>query len=184
MATPSRPKPPRINICTRIVYRIIPSTSTAAEIQIHSDILLPTARGPNALPIMLYIHGGGWIHSNSEDYPIAVLQHFLDRGFIVCSMEYRLCPESSFEEQCDDVRFIEGWLRNGLEGELEGKGFEVKVNGRKTVVVGSSCGAHLALLTVFSFSLSFHKSNRSSHTIESPFLSSPLLLSFPDQSSG
>ena len=65
-------------------------------------------------------------------------------------MEYRLCPESTFAQQCEDVEDVEGWLREKLENALKdarvGKGIEL--DGEKVVVCGSSSGAHLALLTV------------------------------------
>lgn len=71
-------------------------------------------------------------------------------------MDYRLLPESSFEEMCEDVADAEGWVRGGvrkegmgagLEGELRGK-WDGVVDGRRVVVAGASAGAHLALLTV------------------------------------
>jgi hypothetical protein len=56
----------------------------------------------------------------------------------VCSMAYRLLPETIFREQLEDVRDIEPWLRNKLQD----------ADGRKIVVAGTSAGALLAMLTV------------------------------------
>lgn len=62
-------------------------------------------------------------------------------------MDYRFCPETSFEGQCEDVSSIEGFLRDDL-GKLTKDGVKVNVDGEKIVVAGASAGAHLALLTV------------------------------------
>jgi len=62
---------------------------------------------------------------------------------VVASMDYRLIPESSHLEQLDDVKDVEGWLRNELPPLLGPKRGE-----RKIVVIGASAGAQLALLVV------------------------------------
>jgi len=48
---------------------------------------------------------------------------------------------------CEDVGFIETWLRNGtLAKELRERGFTGEIDGNKIVVAGGSAGAHVALL--------------------------------------
>jgi len=100
-------------------------------------------------PVMLFIHGGAWLGSNRSDYCRPLFHQFLELGFVVTSMDYRLRPETSLEGQLDDVRDVEGWLRGkgGLGEVLTGMGKGVEVNAEKIVVVGASAGAHLALLT-------------------------------------
>lgn len=101
-------------------------------------------------PVMLFIHGGAWLGSNRSDYCRPLFYQFLELGFVVTSMDYRLRPETSLEGQLDDVRDVEGWLRGngGLEEELRGMEKGVDVDAERIVVVGASAGAHLALLTV------------------------------------
>lgn len=67
---------------------------------------------------------------------------------MVCSMDYRFLPESTFEEQCSDVRDMEAWIHTELQQKLEGEGIEVKIDKGRIIVAGASAGAHLALLTV------------------------------------
>lgn len=61
-------------------------------------------------------------------------------------MDYRLLPESKLENQMEDVRDVEGWLRKSLAREV--KQYFSHVQADKIIVVGASAGAHLALLTV------------------------------------
>lgn len=152
-------KPLRIGVDMRVVYSTIPPNSETGtpELPIYADVMLPHCSEKPA-PVMLYIHGGGWIHSTSQDYPPAVLSRFQAMNFIVVSTEYRLCPETGFEEgMCEDVKEMENWLRERLGKLVESWCMEqrrsiVKVDGERVVVVGSSAGAHLALLTVWLFS--------------------------------
>jgi acetyl esterase/lipase len=61
-------------------------------------------------------------------------------------MDYRLLPESTFNEQLEDVKDVESWVRGKLSSELEETGLKADID--KIVVVGASAGAHLALLIV------------------------------------
>jgi acetyl esterase/lipase len=119
-------------------------------------------------PIMLFIHGGAWLGSNRSDYCRPLFHQFLQLGFVVTSMDYRLRPETSLDGQLEDVRDMEGWLRGegGLGKVLSemgrdgnGIGNLVDVDTESIVVVGASAGAHLALLTVgISFSVDSYSS--------------------------
>jgi acetyl esterase/lipase len=50
-------------------------------------------------------------------------------------MDYRLLPESSFDEMQEDVRDIEPWLRQKLQAEMTE---DVCIDDTKIVVVGAS----------------------------------------------
>jgi acetyl esterase/lipase len=127
----------------------IPKTciyKTVREIEIHIDIYVPTEADGAHPPIMLFIHGGGWSGGNKTDYSRPLFHHFLSLGFIVTSMDYRLLPETKLKGQMEDIRDVEGWLRNSLAREV--KDYFSGVQSDKIIVVGASAGAHLALLTV------------------------------------
>jgi acetyl esterase/lipase len=137
------------------------------ELPIYIDIYLPSPTSPLKgwsdtrhdllTPVMLFIHGGGWTGSNRSDYSRPLFQHFLDAGFIVTSMDYRLVPESSNLQQLEDVKDVEQWLRKDLAIEI---GEKLPANAsknqstggveevRKVVVVGASAGGQLGLLVV------------------------------------
>ncbi|WP_345803002.1 alpha/beta hydrolase [Microbacterium sp. AZCO] len=53
------------------------------------DVYLPTAPSPAGSPIMVFVHGGGWIQG-STDEASADLRWFADQGYIVVSPEYTL----------------------------------------------------------------------------------------------
>jgi pimeloyl-ACP methyl ester carboxylesterase len=142
IAMESRPipsRPPALQISKTCVYRTVGKTS------ISLDIYLPSTNITSACPLMLFIHGGGWMGSNRTDYCRPLFHDFLSLHFVVVSVDYRLVPETGFNGQLEDIQ-IESWLRDSLPSELEGSAFKVDLG--KIVVVGASAGAHLALLTV------------------------------------
>jgi acetyl esterase/lipase len=78
------PRPLRPPVFKTAVYKSV------GDITISVDIyMLEIGRGA-LTPIMLYIHGGGWIGGNRPDCSRLLLIRFLQQGFIVCSMDYRL----------------------------------------------------------------------------------------------
>lgn len=122
---------------------------------IRADIYKPYPRSDSKKrPIMAYLHGGGFVGGNRSDCSQILLRRFHQAGFVICSMDYRLLPESSFDEMQEDVRDIERWLRQKLQAEMAE---DVSIDDAKIVVVGASAGALLALLTV---STLFHSSIR------------------------
>jgi acetyl esterase/lipase len=137
-------RPAALAVSKTCVYKTVGKTS------IFIDIYLPSTSNVtsnvSAYPVMLFIHGGGWIGSNRTDYCRPLFHQFLSLHFIVASMDYRLVPETNFNGQLEDIREIETWIRDSLPSELKESTFKVDVE--KIVVVGASAGAHLALLTV------------------------------------
>lgn len=149
--SPSLVRPPPLPISKTCVYKIVQNGNATIPIQV--DLYLPSPISQDACPIFLYIHGGAWIACNKLDYSRPLFHEFLELGFIIASMDYRLLPETSFTGQQEDIRDIEPWLRKQLQEELKASG--LKSSSDKIIVAGGSAGAHLALLTVCY--LSFHE---------------------------
>ncbi len=143
----SRVRPPLLPLFRTCIWKIV------GQVVILLDIYLPSSSYGGRRPIMLYIHGGGWIASNRQDYSQPLFHQFLSLGFVVVSMDYRLLPETTFDGQLEDVRDVESWLKNSLPSELQESNFTVAAD--KVIVAGGSAGAHLALLTVRLRSLVF-----------------------------
>jgi arylsulfatase len=100
------------------------------------DLYLPMKRSASApLPVVLWIHGGGWIHGSKESCPLTWLAA---KGYAVASINYRLLHEAIWPAQIEDCRAAIGWLRNHAK--------EYHLDGRRLAVAGGSAGAHLAAL--------------------------------------
>ena len=76
------------------------------------DALRPERDSGAALPVVLWLHGGGWYSGNKR---FALNVHMLDflvhSGFGLASVEYRLSDEAAFPAQIHDVKAAIRWLR-------------------------------------------------------------------------
>ncbi len=110
------------------------------------DIYMPAKKG-GPKPLVLYIHGGGWIgghtrHSGALSNFPAVLAKLSSEGFVVASLEYRLSGEAQFPAQLQDARAALRFLKANA-----GK---YGLDASKVGVWGGSAGGHLTALTAFS----------------------------------
>ena len=87
------------------------------------------------LPVMLYIHGGGWEGGNHEVCPA---EKFAIHNYVVACISYRLSGEAKFPAQIEDVKSAVRFLRaNANKYNLDQTNFGA---------IGESAGAHLAAL--------------------------------------
>jgi acetyl esterase/lipase len=91
-------------------------------------------------PALLWIHGGALIFGHRIELADAEeqLELYLDRGYVVVSIDYRLAPATRLDEIQSDVSDAYDWLRR--EGPRE-----LGIDPDRIGVVGHSAGAYLAL---------------------------------------
>jgi acetyl esterase/lipase len=98
--------------------------------------------GEDVRPAVLWIHGGALIFSNRESVNQHQLQKYLQAGFAVVSIDYRLAPETKLPAISEDLKDAYQWLRE--------KGPEsCKIDPDRIAVVGNSGGGYLALMAGF-----------------------------------
>ncbi|KAI8934946.1 hypothetical protein NX059_008613 [Plenodomus lindquistii] len=158
----------------RIPYKHVDSTP------IPTDVYLPTPSSsqPSACPVLLMIHGGGFMVGHAGVNNKDQIQDCLDRGWIVLALEHRLCPGVNvLEGPMTDVRDALAWVYNGgLSKALESENWKYSVDQERVVVMGTSSGGHLALSTAFHTPraplaiLDFYGAKHYTH----PFWTSPL----------
>jgi uncharacterized protein (TIGR02246 family) len=103
------------------------------------DILYPKAPSSSGLrPGVVMFHGGGWIRSTKETMMTAFCLPFLEQGFVVANVEYRLAPAAPAPAAVDDALTAAKWF-------LDHAG-RYHVDPRRIVVTGASAGGHLALM--------------------------------------
>lgn len=88
-------------------------------------------------PILLYIHGGGWVAGTKEGGLLTALP-FLEMGFGVVSVGYRLGEASLAPAAVQDVRCALRWVM--------GHARQFGLDSTRIVVMGHSAGGHLALM--------------------------------------
>jgi len=132
-------KPPRMPETTvrvqDIVYRVAPTKHGDVELRI--DLYLPPdPRKPSAaLPVVLWVHGGGWAQGSKFAVPLGFLT---EHGYALASCEYRFTQEAKFPAQIEDVKAAVRWLR--------AHAMQYNLDGDRVAAAGGSSGGHLAAL--------------------------------------
>jgi acetyl esterase/lipase len=99
------------------------------------DIYFPEKKADKRLPLVIWIHGGGW-SGGSKAQPPFLSQ--LQRGYVVASIEYRFSQKAKFPAQIQDCQAAIRWLRTKAE--------KYSIDPDRVGVGGASAGGHLAAL--------------------------------------
>ncbi|GFP74739.1 alpha/beta hydrolase [Clostridium fungisolvens] len=87
------------------------------------------------LPVIISIHGGGWVYGNKDAYQFYCM-NLASYGFNVINFSYRLAPKYKFPAALEDVNAVFHWVKENSEK------FNFDLN--NLFVVGDSAGAQLA----------------------------------------
>ncbi|MEL7218317.1 MAG: alpha/beta hydrolase, partial [Pseudomonadota bacterium] len=90
------------------------------------------------LPLVLFVHGGGWSFGNHKISVQSKPDHFNEAGYYFASTGYRVLPDAPVEDQAKDI----GAALMALRGQASAIGFDRD----RIVLMGHSAGAHLAAL--------------------------------------
>jgi arylformamidase len=112
----------------------IPYADPADERQV-LDIYAPD--GAKNLPVVFWIHGGGWQTGDKTDVQIKP-RVFAERGFVFVSTNYRLLPHVEMDVLVRDVAKSLGWVHKNIAAH---GGDPTRI-----FVMGHSAGAQLAAL--------------------------------------
>jgi acetyl esterase/lipase len=94
---------------------------------------------PSNAPILLYIHGGGWVIGDRRIPPFAFVYQVASMGWVVCVIDYRLSPGVAFPTHLIDSKRAVAYLRRNARSEFD-------ANPEFIAVGGESAGGHLASL--------------------------------------
>src|SRR5262249_17962423 len=127
-----------------------PAASNKREIELQTDVVYGKAAGqdlkldlamPKGLdhpvPLIVWIHGGAWRGGGKAEFE-RLISESAKRGYVAATIDYRLVPASIFPAQVEDVKCAVRWLRANAE--------RLHVDPNRIGVVGSSAGAHLAMM--------------------------------------
>ena len=98
------------------------------------DLYLPE-KAEGRLPLVCWIHGGGWSTGSKDDCPAVFLA---TQGYAVASINYRLSQHAIFPAQIEDCKAAIRWLRANAA--------QHHIDPDHIGVWGSSAGGHLVAL--------------------------------------
>ena len=93
--------------------------------------------GKDALPAVLYFHGGGFVMGNLDSHDAIFRMLAVESGCIVIALDYRLAPEARFPAPIEDGQTLLRWLLRTAS--------EHGVDGTRLALAGDSAGGHIAL---------------------------------------
>jgi len=99
----------------------------------------PAARAGAPAPLVLFVHGGGWQRGTKDNATGRWKPaHYPEEGYAFASINYRLVPEATVEQQAADVA-------SALRVLIDRAG-QLGIDRRRIVLMGHSAGAHLVAL--------------------------------------
>ena len=110
--------------------------TTANNYEAKLDLYLPRTTTPT--PVVLYIHGGGWVAGSKEGSQLVLLP-YLSLGWAVANVEYRLAKNSLAPAAVEDCRSALRWIYRHAG--------EYSFDTTKILITGHSAGGHLSLTT-------------------------------------
>ena len=69
------------------------------------DVYRPKAEEGKKLPVIVSVHGGGWVYGDKECYQYYCMD-LAQRGFAVVNYTYRLAPEFKFPSSLEDTNLV------------------------------------------------------------------------------
>jgi acetyl esterase/lipase len=98
---------------------------------------LATPPGP-AMPVLVQVHGGGWVVGHKQQQALPLMYHLAARGWVCVSINYRLGPRATWPEPIVDVKRALAWVRAHVA--------EYGGDPNFVVITGGSAGGHLSSL--------------------------------------
>jgi acetyl esterase/lipase len=97
------------------------------------DVYRPKDKDGEILPVIVSVHGGGWMYGDKERYQFYCMS-LAQMGFAVVNYTYRLAPEFTFPAPIEDANLVFGWVMSHAK--------EYGMDTEHIFAVGDSAGAH------------------------------------------
>jgi acetyl esterase/lipase len=101
------------------------------------DIYEPKEVGSKR-PVLLQIHGGGWVIGDKEQQGLPLMNHLAARGWVCVAPNYPLSPRSTWPDHLVACKQALAWIKANIE--------EYGGDPNFVCVTGESAGGHLAAM--------------------------------------
>ncbi|MEX0986034.1 MAG: alpha/beta hydrolase [Bacteroidales bacterium] len=119
------------------VHRILDTLVAYENNSVPVRIYYPTKTSTKTpTPLILFIHGGGFMFGSIEEYDMAVKKLARITGNIIISVDYSLAPDHPFPAALDDIYAVKDWIIQNRK--------KLGMKGDKITVMGDSAGGNLA----------------------------------------
>lgn len=102
----------------------------------------PDLRPGDDAPVLLQVHGGGWIIGNKDQQAVPLMSRLAEHGWVCVSINYRLSPKATWPDHVCDVKRALAWVKANIA--------DYGGNPDFVAITGGSAGGHLCALTALS----------------------------------
>lgn len=100
-----------------------------------------TAGNSHKRPVLVYVHGGGWVMGSKHQQGQPLLNYLAQNGWLCVDINYRLSPKNRYPDSLIDVKTAIVWLKNNVHNYGGDPEF--------IALAGGSAGGHLCALAAF-----------------------------------
>jgi acetyl esterase/lipase len=93
---------------------------------------------PSGAPVLLQVHGGGWMIGEKDQQGIPLMLHMAARGWVCVAINYPLSPRARWPEHIVAIKRAMQWIREHSQ--------EYGADPSFVAVTGGSAGGHLAAM--------------------------------------
>lgn len=110
------------------------------------DLYTPKNATTEKLPVLIYVHGGGWVEGDktvhADNYLETTIVKLMAKQYAVISIDYTLLNDSThFPLPLEDTKDAVRWVRKNAD--------QYKLDTNNIGLFGASAGAHLSLLAAY-----------------------------------
>ncbi|MEZ5094183.1 alpha/beta hydrolase fold domain-containing protein [Nocardioides sp.] len=102
------------------------------------DVYRPAWRDLDRAPVLVQVHGGGWVVGRKDQQGVPLMQLMAAHGWVCVAINYRLAPRDRFPAQIIDVKRALAWVREHIADYGGDPGY--------VAITGGSAGGHLSAL--------------------------------------
>ncbi|MCX6142448.1 MAG: alpha/beta hydrolase [Ignavibacteriales bacterium] len=118
-------------VTQNIIYSYVDTMSDRLDLYVPKEL-------KNPAPVLMWIHGGGWGRLSKDSVSGQIIP-YLELGWIVANVNYRLTAAALAPAAVQDCRAILRWIAANAR--------RLNADLQRIVLSGSSAGGHLALIT-------------------------------------
>ncbi len=126
---------PVVNLNLSGVQDILRDRAYGSDPKQSLDIFQPGSEEASKVPVLIYLHGGGWISADKKNYD-GICARLSETGLLVVNVNYRLAPRNRFPAQLQDVAQAVAWIHRNAA--------EYGGDHTRIILAGDSAGAQLA----------------------------------------
>lgn len=132
--------PEKTRVSENVVYK------TKNEKPVLLDIYTPKNSSSEKLPVLIYVHGGGWVGGektiHADTYIENTILKLVEKNYAVISIEYTLVSETvHFPLPIQDTKDAIRWVRKNAD--------KYNFDTNNIGIFGASAGSHLAMLAAY-----------------------------------